>query len=161
MIRDVNPYSDSRSISEIYNHYIADTTVSFEVDCLSVEDMETRIAHIAERYPYYVFEVNGKIMGFCYAHPWKERAAYEKTLETTVYLSHDAKYQGIGRQLMMRLIEECRQRGYVSLIACITAENIESCEFHKKLGFEKVSHFHKVGYKFNRFLDVIDYQLIL
>ena len=106
-------------------------------------------------------ENNGKLIGYCYAHPWKERAAYCKTLETTIYLASEAKGKGLGTRLMDRLIDECRNRGYHVLIACITAENEESCQFHERLGFKKVSHFEQVGQKFGRWLDVADYELIL
>ncbi|MDE5594829.1 MAG: GNAT family N-acetyltransferase [Muribaculaceae bacterium] len=160
-IRSVNPEFDAEAITAIYNSYVKDTTISFDIDILDASTMKKRIMKIADACPYYVCEEDGEVVGFCYAHPWKERAAYDKTLETTIYLSPKAKYRGIGRQLMERLIDECRRRGYVTLIACITAENVESCEFHEKLGFEKVSHFRKVGYKFGRFLDVVDYQLML
>ena len=68
---------------------------------------------------------------------------------------------GIGQVLMDHLIKECRERGYMSLIACITAENEGSRRFHERLGFSQVSDFKRVGYKFGRYLDVTDYQLQL
>ena len=102
-----------------------------------------------------------EVVGYCYAHAWKEKAAYKYTLETTVYLSPGYKGKGIGRQLMERLIEECRVGGYHALIACITEGNEASCSLHEKLGFRKVSHFEKVGLKFGRWLDVVDYELII
>ena len=161
MIRKVNSDTDVSAIAEIYNHYISATTVSFEIDCLDIEEMRARIVEISERYPYYVYVDNDEVIGYCYAHPWKERPAYSLTLETTIYLAANARHRGVGKQLMDKLIEECRLRGYHALVACITAENEESCAFHRTLGFEKVSCFREVGCKFGRFLDVVDYQLIL
>lgn len=160
MIREVRP-DDAAQIAGIYNRYILETTISFETQPLSAEDMRKRIEEISSYFPYLVAENNGKLIGYCYAHPWKERAAYCKTLETTIYLASEAKGKGLGTRLMDRLIDECRNRGYHVLIACITAENEESCRFHERLGFKKVSHFEQVGQKFGRWLDVADYELIL
>lgn len=160
MIREVRP-DDAAQIAEIYNRYILETTISFETQPLSAEDMRIRIEEISSYFPYFVAENNGKLTGYCYAHPWKERAAYCKTLETTIYLASEAKGRGLGTRLMTQLIKECRNRGYHALIACITAENEESCQFHERLGFKKVSHFEQVGQKFGRWLDVADYELIL
>ena len=160
MIREVRP-DDAAQIAGIYNHYILETTISFETQPLSAEDMRIRIEEISSYFPYFVAENNGKLTGYCYAHPWKERAAYCKTLETTIYLASEAKRRGLGTRLMTQLIKECRNRGYHALIACITAENEESCQFHERLGFKKVSHFEQVGQKFGRWLDVADYELML
>ncbi|MBO8475408.1 MAG: N-acetyltransferase [Bacteroidetes bacterium] len=160
MIREVRP-DDAAQIAGIYNRYILETTISFETQPLSAEDMRKRIEEISSYFPYLVAENNGKLIGYCYAHPWKERAAYCKTLETTIYLASEAKGKGLGTRLMTQLIKECRNRGYHALIACITAENEESCQFHERLGFKKVSHFEQVGQKFGRWLDVADYELML
>lgn len=159
-IRKVTP-DDAAAIAEIYNRYITDTTISFETSPLTARQMAARIAEISSECPYLVAETNGEISGYCYAHPWKERAAYSATLETTVYLRPDDAGKGIGRMLMNRLIEECRIRGVHALIACITADNAASCAFHEQLGFTRSSEFKEVGRKFDKWLDVVDYQLIL
>ena len=130
---------DAKAIVDIYNEYVVNSVATFETEPLRVEEM----------------------VGYCYAHTWKEKAAYKYTLETTVYLSPRYKGKGIGRQLMERLIEECRVGGYHALIACITEGNEASYSLHEKLGFRKVSHFEKVGLKFGRWLDVVDYELII
>lgn len=160
LIRKVT-LDDAAAITEVYNRYITDTTVSFETAPLTVEQMAARIAEISSKYPYFVAETDGEIVGYCYAHPWKERAAYSATLETTIYLRPYNAGKGIGRLLMNHLIEECQAAGFHALIACITADNAASCAFHEKLGFAKCSEFREVGCKFGRWLDVVDYQLIL
>lgn len=99
--------------------------------------------------------------GYCYAHPWKERAAYSNTLETTIYLHPDFKGRGTGTALMDRLVADCRRMGFKALIACITGENEASIAFHRKLGFEQASLFRSVGYKHGRWLDVVDMELLL
>jgi phosphinothricin acetyltransferase len=157
MIRSVLT-SDAAAIAEIYNYYIVNTTTSFETEPLSVDDMRQRIASISDRFPYFVWVADGRVVAYCYAHEWKERAAYSHTWETTVYIDAAYQGQGIGRKLMMALIAECRTRGAYVMVACITAENSCSIRFHQKLGFAAVSHFIGVGEKFGRRLDVVDMQ---
>lgn len=154
--------TDCEAITDIYNHYITRTVISFETEALTPEEMAERIRHISSRYPYFVsVSPEGEIEGYCYAHPWKERAAYAGTLESTVYLHPDRTGAGTGAELMKVLIKECRDRGVDNLIACITYGNHASCRMHERLGFRKVSHFRRVGRKFGLSLDVVDYQLSL
>lgn len=153
--------SDSSAIAEIYNHYILNSVASFETEALSIEMMQKRIQEISVAFPYFVCEIDGNIAGYCYAHPWKERAAYRYSLESTVYISPQYLHKGIGRKLMEKLITSCTERGFHVLIACITGNNEASIALHENLGFKKASHFEKVGYKHNQILDVVDYQLLL
>ena len=160
MIRPVH-LDDAAAIATIYADYVEHTTISFELAAPTVQQMGERIASLANTYPYLVYEEDGMILGYCYAHAWKERAAYSHTWETTVYLVPQAKGRGIGTALMQRLIADSRAAGCHVLIACITDENSPSRAFHEKLGFRKVSHFSQVGFKFGQWLDVTDYQLLL
>lgn len=91
----------------------------------------------------------------------KKRQLINIRLRPPFIYPRDTRARGIGRQLMERLIEECRAGGYHALIACITEGNEASYSLHEKLGFRKVSHFEKVGLKFGRWLDVVDYELII
>ena len=154
--------ADARAIAVIYNHYVAATTVSFETGPVTAEEMARRVAEISVAYPYFVCEVGGEVAGWCCAHPWKERAAYAHTWETTVYLAPEACGRGAGAALMARLVEACRADGGChALVACITGENAASIAFHTRLGFRRVSLFREVGRKMGRWLDVADYELLL
>lgn len=154
--------TDAKEITEIYNYYVRESIATFDMEEWPVEKMSQRIKILSASYPYLVYKLgNGRIAGFCYAHPWKEKDAYSRTLETTVYVSHEQTGKGIGGKLMKELIRECRERNVMTLIACITEGNESSFILHEKLGFERVSHFKKVGMKFGKYLDVIDYELIL
>lgn len=160
MIREVN-LQDAASIAAIYNEYIEKTTATFETAPLSAKQMEQRIEEIAKAFPYFVYVSDNKVIGYAYAHKWKERAAFCDTLETTIYLDSQSRHRGIGKELMQHIIKECKLRGFRVLVACITAENTESTEFHKSLGFKQASLFHNVGRKFGRILDITDMELQL
>lgn len=160
MIREVTP-DDALEIAGIYNGYVTGSVISFETVPLTCVEMRRRIEEISSAFPYLVYESGGHIAGYCYAHEWKTRSAYGKTLETTVYLSPEYIRGKIGSRLMSCLIDKCREAGYHALIACITAENTASILFHEHLGFRKVSYFRQVGRKFGRWLDVADYELLL
>lgn len=160
MIRKVED-RDVPVIADIYNGYISNSVASFEIKPLTEEEMRGRIFSISSHFPYIVEEEDGKVVGFAYAHLWKDRASYRKSLETTVYIHPDYQHKGIGTRLMLQLIEECRTAGYHVLIACITGSNKQSCRLHEKLGFHQVSLFKEVGEKFGKRLDVVDYELIL
>ncbi len=152
---------DVPAITEIYNHYVLKTDISFETEALTVEQMAERLRAIAASYPCLVDCEEGVLRGYCYAHLWKERAAYKHTWEATVYLAPDQLRKGIGRRLMERLIEECRAAGCKALVSCVTGGNVASDALHRRLGFKQVSLFPKVGRKFGRWLDVVDYELLL
>ncbi len=161
LIRKVKP-SDAADIAAIYNHHVLNTNVTFDTEPLSVETMRDKIASIAACYPYVVCEKEGRVAGFCYAHQWKEKAAYAHTWETTVYVSEECLRYGIGDNLMRHLISECRNSGNChALIACITSPNPSSEALHRELGFKQVSHFRGVGYKFHERIDVTDWELEL
>jgi len=161
--RNIRPVSlaDAAAITEIYNHYIKATTITFEVEPIMVEEMASRIREIAAQFPYFVYEQDGKILGYCYAHLWKQRAAYSKTLETTIYLDKEATHQGLGTLMVKHLINLCRAQGYHALIACITEGNEASVKMHEQLGFKQVSEYKEVGEKFGRWLGVVDLEYIL
>lgn len=159
-IRLVAP-TDAGAIAAIYNQFIVGSTATFETEPLSVASMESRIASLMKEGIYLVCEKEGQVVAYSYAHPWKERAAFCHTWETTVYVNPQHQGQSIGRKLMEELIDRCQQAGCHALIACITAENEGSRRMHERLGFTQVSLFKEVGYKFNRWLDVADYELII
>ena len=160
MIRKVNA-TDAQAIAHIYNHYVLNTTISFETQAVTTAHMLHRITSISAQYPYLVYEHEGRVVGYCYAHLWKERVAYSQTLETTIYLHPDYCHRGIGKRLMQQLIEQWRAQGFHALIACITGGNEGSIALHQSLGFEQRSCFKEVGHKFGAWLDVVDLELIL
>ncbi len=160
MIREVR-IEDAEEIVGIYNDYILNTTVTFEIEPLSADDMRRRIADTAASYPYMVYVLDGKVVGYCYVHRWHERAAYEGVVELSVYLARQHVGRGIGTELTRRMIKECRRRGYRAIITCVTGGNDASLALQRKLGFTQVAHYKAVGLKFGRLIDVLDYELLM
>lgn len=160
MIRNVTQ-ADMPQITAIYNHFIANTTITFETEPVSVDEMTHRMQHISAQYPYLVMEEDGEILGYCYVHSWKEKEAYSKTVESTIYLKPGLERRGLGTLLMNALIDASRHAGLHVLVACITYPNVPSEKLHLNLGFKQVSRFHEVGFKFGKWIDIYDFQLIL
>lgn len=154
---------DSGAIARIYNNYITNTTKTFEEVPIARQVFEERLAALLSAgLPWLIIESGGKVVGFAYASPWKDRRGYRFSVETSIYLEPDYLGGGLGTLLYRSLLDELRQRGMVhSLIGGIALPNEASVRLHEKLGFKKVAHFSEVGYKFDRWIDVGYWQLIL
>ena len=159
---------DAERLLEIYAHYVSDTAVSFELELPSAETFRGRIERTLEKYPYLVLEADGRIAGYAYAGVFKDRAAYDHCCEVTIYLDKDQKGRGYGRELYEALEEALRARGITNLYACIS-DPIEEDEyltrdselFHRHMGYTKVGEFHRCGYKFGRYYNMIWMEKIL
>ena len=160
MIRSAQPW-DEGPISEIYNHYIMNSVITFEESPVNADEMSKRIQDITSVLPWLVYESKGTILGYAYASPWKSRAAYRHSAEVTVYLRKGETSQGLGTILYTELISRLRTLNYHTVIGGIALPNAASVALHKKLGFEKVAHFKEVGYKFHEWIDVAYWQLLL
>jgi phosphinothricin acetyltransferase len=154
MIRPAT-YEDTQSITHIYNHYVENTTVTFEEQVVKRSDMQTRITAITNLgLPWLVYEKASKVIGYAYASQWNTRSAYRNTIEVTIYLSPHCVGKGLGTALYQALFTQLKDDGYHTAIAGITLPNPASINLHEKLGLRKVGHFKQVGYKFGRWLDV-------
>ncbi|MBL4580391.1 MAG: N-acetyltransferase [Gammaproteobacteria bacterium] len=160
MIRAANS-KDAPALVEIYNWYIAESVCTFEEERLSDAQMLARIASSDGDRPWVVLEEDEVVLGYAYASVWKERAAYNRSREVTIYLHQEATGNGRGRQLYQHLIDELRKKPIQCLIASIALPNAGSIALHEKLGFTKVGQFSDIGYKFGKFVDVGYWQLIL
>ena len=162
MIRPVT-HSDAARLAEIYNHYIANSTATFETDAVTSLQMENRITGIQKNLlPWLVTEnANGIIHGYAYASKWKERNAYKYSVEITVYLDHNVTSQGLGSQLYTTLFNELKALGVHAAIGGISLPNTASIALHEKFGMKKVAHFSEVGNKFGEWVDVGYWQVVL
>jgi L-amino acid N-acyltransferase YncA len=160
MIRNVLP-GDAKQICSIYNYHVTNTIVTFEEELVTESEMQQRIVTISLKYPWFVYEEEDSIAGYAYASQWRTRSAYRYAAESTVYLHEDFKGKGIGTALYVRLIEEMKTRSFHSLIGGISLPNNASIALHEKLHFKKVAHFEQVGFKFNHWIDVGYWELLL
>jgi L-amino acid N-acyltransferase YncA len=159
MIRQAT-IDDAAQLCEIYNHYVLNTTVTFEEGAVSAEEMGERVKETLESLPWLVVEENGGVLGFCYASKWKGRCAYRYSVESTIYLSPDAGGRGLGTELYSTLLEELKDRGLHTVMGGIALPNDASIALHEKFGFEKIAQFKQVGNKFGQWIDVGYWQLV-
>lgn len=153
---------DAGRLLEIYSYYVEKTAVTFEYDVPSQEEFRERIRRIRQRYPYLVIEKDGVVEGYAYAGVFKDRAAYDRSCEMTIYLDRGAKGRGLGRKLYEALEQELKARGILNLYACIGYPDVpdeyldySSAQFHEHMGYTKAGTFHQCGYKFGRWYSMI------
>ncbi len=153
--------NDVQELLDIYSYYVLNTTITFEYDTPSINEFTQRIQKITQKYPYLVATLNDEIVGYAYATSYKERAAYDWSVETTVYVKNDKHGLGIGKTLYTQLEQALKDKSIVNMLACITYPNPKSIDFHTNFGFEKVGHFPKVGFKFNEWRDIVWMQKVI
>src|SRR5690242_18445672 len=161
IIRDAEIH-DARTIAEIYNHYVLNSHATFEIDPIDVEEMERRMDDSLTRgLPFLVAEADDQIRGYACAQPYKLRAAYQHSVEISVYIHSNANARGIGSALYEVLFDRLRDSGMHAVIAGISLPNDASIHLHEKFGMTKVAHFSEVGRKFDRWIDVAYWELII
>jgi L-amino acid N-acyltransferase YncA len=149
---------DLPSVREIYNHYVANTTVTFDESPMTLRALKSKFAHMQKLgFPFLVAESpSGEILGFAYVYPWKEKAAYRYTVENSIYLGPAATGKGLGRGLMAQLIERSREAGIKEIVAVIADRGAEgSIRLHEQFGFKEIGRMGRVGFKFERWLGTI------
>lgn len=145
--------SDAAALLAIYTPYVENTAITFEYDVPTIEDFANRIEKTLDKYPYLLAEEEGTIVG--YASTYYARAAYDWAAELSVYVSQDARGKGVGSRLYDALEEMLEQMGYIHFLACISLPNEASLAFHSQRGYQQVAHFPKIGYKFERWHDIV------
>jgi L-amino acid N-acyltransferase YncA len=155
-------WSDIPAITAIYRYYVTDTVITFETEPPSEAAMADRFGKMLDLgHPVVTAEVGGRVVGYAYASFYRPRAAYRFTCEDSIYLDHGAVGKGIGGQLLEHLIAVSGQTGFKQMIAVITSERANSIRLHEKLGFRHVGRYDAVGYKFDRWLDIVHMQRAL
>lgn len=146
---------DAPELVRIYAPYVENTAITFEYTVPSGDEFENRIRHTLEKYPYLVAEEDGCLMGYAYVSPFKSRAAYDWSVETSIYIRQDCKRRGIGQALYNALEEILRRQHICNLCACISYPNPDSIAFHEAFGYHTVAHFHASGYKHGSWYDMV------
>ncbi len=153
--------NDSDQIAGIYNYYIEHTTATFEDVPLAGEEIEVRMLAGQKLGTWLVSEHNGNVQGYAYSAPWGQHQGYRTSFETTIYLNHSYVGKGLGFGLYCRLIEELRAKRLHAAIGIIGLPNPASVALHEKVGFVKAGEFKEIGIKFDNWVDVGYWQLLL
>ncbi len=163
LIRTAN-VNDAAALLKIYSYYVENTAITFEWAVPTVEEFCGRIKHTLEKFPYIVAyrESDGELLGYAYTSPFKERAAYDWSVESSIYVKKDCRKMGIGRMLLEELERLSASQNILNINACIACTDKEdeyltnaSVHFHKKMGYSLVGKFHDSGFKFGRWYDMV------
>ncbi|WP_099205245.1 GNAT family N-acetyltransferase [Scatolibacter rhodanostii] len=159
---------DAQELLSIYSPYVTQTAISFEYDVPSINEFAERIRNTLKKYPYLVAVEDNCIIGYAYASAFKPRPAYDWSVELTVYLKQDCRAKGVGKKLYLAMENILEHQNILNANACIaySANNDDyldnvSAGFHQHLGYVKVAHFTKSGYKFGTWYDMIWMEKIL
>ena len=150
---------DLPALLDIYNHYVRETPVTFDIEPRTLEQRRQWLDGFASggRYQCFVAVMDGAAIGWASSHPYKDRAAYDTTVMSSIYLAPDMTGRGIGRKLYSALFEALKDEDIHRIFGGITQPNEASVRLHLAFGFEPVGVYRQVGRKFGRFWDVATY----
>ncbi|MGL5677750.1 MAG: GNAT family N-acetyltransferase [Cellulosilyticaceae bacterium] len=160
-IRVATP-DDAAQLLAIYAYYVKETAITFEYEVPTLETFQERIQNTLKKYPYIVAESEGALLGYAYAGAFVGRAAYDWAVETTIYLNPRHKKMGLGKKLYDVLETIVKAQNILNMNACIAYPDLEdehltknSVQFHEHLGYRFVGEFHKCGYKFGKWYNMV------
>jgi L-amino acid N-acyltransferase YncA len=143
-------------VTAIYAQFVETSTATFEIVAPDQSEMlRRRRAVLDHGLPYLVAELEGYIVGFCYASQFRPREGYRFTVEDSIYVRPDCIGHGVGKILLTELIWECEAKGCHSMVACICGVNVPSVALHKSLGFQQVGLLPEAGNKFGEWLRLL------
>jgi L-amino acid N-acyltransferase YncA len=145
---------DAAVLADIYAPYVRETTISFELEPPSADEMASRVAAIGEFHPYLVLELDGRVRAYAYASRWRTRPAYDWIAETSIYVARESVGRRLGEPLYRALLDLLALQGFWWAFGGIALPNAESQRFHARLGFEWLGCFPAVGSKFGRWCDL-------
>ena len=146
---------DAQAILNIYAPYIEKTAITFEYEVPSLAEFSARIEEIQKKYPWIVYEEDGKILGYAYGGPEYTRAAYQWTVETSVYLAEEARGKGIGTALYEKILDILKKQNFCLCYVLINDDNEASVKMHEKFGFRTIGLRKNCGYKFEKWHSVV------
>jgi phosphinothricin acetyltransferase len=148
---------DFPAIASIYAHHVQTGLASFEEVPPSADEMRRRFQGVQRRgLPWLVAELDGRLVGYCYASPFHTRSAYRFSVQDSVYVAEDCIGHGIGTHLLQQVIEICTQAGYRQMMAVVgDSGNEASLRLHARLGFRTIGQALRIGVKFGRWVDVV------
>ena len=154
MIIQKATYSHLPAITAIYNHAIEHSVATFDTELKTINDRKAWLDEHSKHYPVLVALVDDEVAGWASLSRWSPRAAYDGTVEISIYFSAQSQGKGYGNELMKAILEAGKEVGLHTVIARISEGNEVSIHLHKKYGFILTGTLKEVGYKFNRYVDV-------
>lgn len=143
---------------EIYRWYVHNSTATFQIGEPTEEQMRSILFFKKSRYRSFALFAEGRFAGYGIVTCFKPREAYDRTAEVTIYLAHGCTGRGLGRTLLSRLEDFAREQGISVLVSLVTGENEASCKLFERSGYDRCAHFHEVGEKFGRLLDLVCFE---
>jgi L-amino acid N-acyltransferase YncA len=153
--------SDLPIINDIYNHYVVNSTCTYQMEPEKMEDRARWFAAHGVKHPVTVVEVDGNVLGWGSLSKFHQRAAYQNTVENSIYIYHEQRRKGLGAAILTDQIRRARETGHHTILAIIDADQVGSIGLHEKFGFARAAHLKQLGFKFGRWLDVVYMQLML
>lgn len=155
-------WSDVPAITAIYRHYVENTAITFDTEAPGEEVIAEKYAGLKKLgHPLIIAERAKKVVGYAYASFYRPRAAYRFTCEDSIYLHPAETGRGLGGLMLTELLAQSKAFGFRQMLAVITADTANSIAIHEKFGFERVGHYSSVGYKFERWHDIVHLQKAL
>jgi phosphinothricin acetyltransferase len=155
-------WSDIPAITAIYRHAVETSVATFDTEAPGETFMADKFGHMLELgHPVIIADRDAKTIGYAYASTYRPRPAYRFTAEDSIYLAPEAQGRGLGNQLLARLLEQSKAFGFKQMLAVITAERANSIRLHEKHGFRLIGRYEALGYKFDRWLDIVHMQRTL
>lgn len=153
---------DAERICEIYNYYVLNSTVTFDTEPYTLKMMENKIQSLMNGgYDYWVYEVDGLILGFCHLNEWKPRRGYRFTAETSIYVDKDFIGRGIGVVMMKHMLENVNKEKIHTILSCISLPNDSSVRVHERFGFQLAGLYKQIGFKLGEWRDVGYWQMMV
>ncbi len=158
--RSIYRYAEERDIpalTGIYNHYILNSTATFDLNPVTIEQRRTWFSHYSSdsRYKLIVAEHEGEIIGYTSTSRFREKEAYAQSVESSIYIHPDHQKKGLGAALYTKLFEALSDTDVHRVFACITLPNKASIALHTRFGFIQVGRFSEAGFKFGEYRDVL------
>ncbi len=154
---------DIPELAAIFNYEVLNSTVIFCTEEKSLEDrLEWFASHSTEAHPLLTAELDGKAVGYVSLSPYRSGDVYDRTAELSLYVHREYRRRGIAGELLAAILELAREKGAIhTVVSVITTENTASIRLHEAFGFENCGVIREAGWKFGRWLDIVNYQLIL
>jgi L-amino acid N-acyltransferase YncA len=160
-VRVAEPELDATAVAAIYRPLVEGTVISFEERAPEAVEMAERMRSVLNRFPWLVAEEDGKVVGYAYAGPHRERAGYRWSVDISAYVAEGSRGRGVGRRLYADLLAYLRRQGVVNVYAGVALPNPASAALHESIGMHLIAVYERVGFKFGEWHDVAWYGLRL